>query len=97
MANLKDIQQACDTPNKAVNVCVDDATPSGHFLATVLVLGMLRVYLLKGNEGNPDAEIKGNIVVNEKNEALAYRGKNLIGGEFVERVQDYKESLLKLI
>ena len=87
MGVLKDIQK--NISGKARHATYRDrTTPEGHFAIKATWLGSERVFLLEGEEGEPNAPIKGNVVLwkkhgSEELELVAYRGSEILGGERV--------------
>jgi len=67
--------------------------PEDVFSATLKVLGITTIYILRGEQGDMEAEVIGRIELPEmtrgsEGPALGYRGNGLKGGEFLGSVTE---------
>jgi hypothetical protein len=95
MITIADINAAADEGTN-ISSYVDSATPAGFFGVTAKILGIVRSYLLEGELDDPNAESKGSVVIDADKNALAYRGKGLIGGTLLGRVESYEKSFAEI-
>lgn len=103
MKTLKDIQK--NISGKARHATYTNKTiPAGHFAIKAKILGSEHIYLLEGEEGEPNATIKGNIVVwTNRNsndvELVIYRGSEVLGGERLGTVEglDYAKAFEQIL
>lgn len=70
----------------------DDTTPEGHFVFVAEVMGVWRTYLLRGEFGDPNAVIVGQIVNN-----IVYGGHGLVGGMFLGIADDSESAFARMI
>lgn len=93
--NFRDITRAAR--GATVASFIDDSTPEGHFGATMIFLGVLTTYLLKGELDDPNAPVVGRVEANmEAKTILAYRGTRLKGGEIIS-AYTYGEAFNKMV
>lgn len=95
---LTDIQNAA--AEGKVSAYVDDSTPAGHFAATAKILGHVTTYLLEGELGDENAEVRGRIVTIEEREypeTLGYAKSGLLGGYYLGRVESYADAFNEMI
>lgn len=100
MATLADIKKAAESN---VSVFVDDATPAGHFGATVKILGITTVYLLEGTKDDDNAVIKGRMELPSIADAHKKRavdfvvGSGLKGGTWSGIVRSSEEAFASMV
>lgn len=96
MTTLANVQKA--TESKVI--IFNDETPAGHFGARITFKGHPTFYLFQGEPGDPEAVVKGKVVITDdhgKQTALAYKGDGLIGGYYLGRVQSYEETFAQMV
>lgn len=103
MKTLKDIQNSVGGKARHATY-TNKSTPAGHFAFNAKILGSEHIYLLEGEEGEPNAPIKGNIVVwgnhnNKDVELVIYRGSGILGGELIGTVEglDYARAFKRIL
>jgi hypothetical protein len=97
MATFSDIQMAAE--NEIITFD-GGSTPEGHFGANTKIYGHNVSYLLEGEKDDPEAIIKGRVVITVEDGKLiatAYRNGGVTDGEYLERVQSYRETLAKMV
>jgi hypothetical protein len=95
---LTDIRNAAEANH--VSVFIDSATPVGYFGVTAKVLGFVATYLLEGELGDENAEVKGHIVIIDREhdtETLGYAKGGLVGGYYLGRVESYEDTFQKIL
>jgi len=85
MTNLKDLWNNAESDLWTHD---EPALPADIFTATVKVLGITTIYILRGEQGNDLAEVIGRIELplltrGEEGPVLGYRGNGLKGGYFM--------------
>lgn len=85
MTKLKDLWSNAESDLWTHN---EPNLPEDIFSATVKVLGITTIYILRGEESNDEAEVIGRIELpqltrGDEGPALGYRGNGLKGGEFL--------------
>jgi hypothetical protein len=97
MATFADIQEVAEDDIRSF---AGGSTPAGHFGANTKVLGNNVSYLLEGEKDDPEAVVKGRVVMTVEDGQLiatAYSKGGVTGGEYLERVQDYRDTLAKMV
>lgn len=92
-----DIQEAAEDDMRTF---VGGSTPEGHFGANTKVLGNNVSYLLEGEKDAADAVIKGRVVMTVEGGKLianAYFKGGVTGGDYLEQVTNYEETLAKMV
>jgi hypothetical protein len=77
----------------------DDDIPTGHFGARTVYRGHSTTFLFRGEAEDPDAVVKGRIVLTDMQgliTALAYTRGGLAGGVCLGSTKDFKESFVKM-
>lgn len=96
MSTLADLEKN----SEKLATFVDDATPVGYFGATAKILGLFATYLLKGEEGDKEAQIVGRVEVPnsmEISKTNVYVGSGLKGGEWSGRLTSYSAAYAKMV
>jgi hypothetical protein len=97
MATFTDIKKNADGP---VITFEDTGTPTGHWVATTLILGLTFFYLLEGQKDDLNSEIKGHVVIattHARTTADAYANGGLIGGTYLGKVSSYEETFAQMV
>lgn len=96
MTTFANVQKA--TESKVI--IFNDETPAGHFGARITFKGHPTFYLFQGEPGDPEAVVKGRIIVIDMQgleKALAYTEGGLAGGECIGAVHDFKDAFAKMV
>ena len=90
MTNLKDLWNSAESDLWTHD---EPALPADIFTATVKVLGITTIYILRGEQGDDLAEVIGRVELplltrGDEGPALGYRGAGLKGGYFLGSVSE---------
>ena len=92
--NLNTIKKAAEIDMVATSV---GEVPSGYFVATTKVLGIVTTYMLSGELDDENATIVGRVEINKNRSGInCYRGDRIKGGELF-RADSYSQAWAKML